>query len=100
MLFNEFFLSKVAFQAGYTNVYYNEMKNNENELATPSNWVTDSTVVSDFAFANQMEFVETKEGDFFQLIDEDLSQFLTTFSTEIENAKNMTVDDLLREKVE
>jgi hypothetical protein len=94
--FDEFFLSKVAFLSGYTNVYYNEFGPKQ-EIATPGKWISDDTVVSDFANEHGLERVSSDSGDHFLLEGEELQQFMENFKEEITKAMNYQVDDLLSE---
>lgn len=98
MEFGEFFISKVAFQLGYTDVYHDEF-GSKKEIATPGKWITDSVAIGEFAHDYGFEIIEKDEGDFFRLEGEELQSFLSKFNKEIVNAENKLVDELLREKI-
>lgn len=98
MTFDEFFLSKVAFQAGYTEVYVNEF-GHQPDIATPGKWITDDIVVSDFAEDNGFKISESRKGHKFILEGDGLENFQNTYGTEIKKASRMLVDELLEEKL-
>jgi len=87
---DEFMMAKIAFQMGYTEVYYNENSPLQ-DLAIPGEWLTDSVAINDFASDHNILSVSSSKGTMYYLTSEqkqDCLKFITI-------AENTPVDELL-----
>lgn len=95
--FSEFELSKMAFQLGYRQVYFNEF-GPKSDIATPDKWSVDSCVVGDFVSDYGFVREEADEGDIFAFENQEAQEtFLVEHGKVVQKALTLKVNDLLEE---
>lgn len=88
--FDEFETAKIAFQMGYTNVYYNE---DGEQKPTFDKWLIDSVAVGEFVSDFNIERIETNNGDWFNFTPQQAEEM----AEPIRKARLLSVNDLLAE---